>query len=374
MDLNSLVYSPKLLFTPRLRQAINIIEMSSQELFEFAERQSEENPVLEFKRHERNPCENGCIFEMDRVSDHSGFYSSRTSLKEHLLFQLRVSEMGAEPKSSRFAIAEHLIDNVDDNGYLNVDTADVAEYFNIPVREVKAVLRRLQSFDPPGVCARNLQECLKIQLRNSGYLNRDMLYIINHHLDDMANKRFDYVARATGLTVEKIREFFDVIKQLEPKPGREFFNSENTGFIVPDLIVNYDNGSYNITVNKDSIPQLCINRFYKNLLSEKVDTDVRKFLLNKMSNAHWIIKCLQLRKNALNKLASYIAREQAGFFSCGKSHLKLLDPGETMKRVNLNEFLFLKLLNGKYLQCAWGHFELRCFFSNVDRYAKTAGY
>lgn len=385
MDLNfdlDLVQSQKILLTPRLKQALDMLRMSSQELYEYIEEQLEENPILEViedgdctddkyfinlnddldwkkgmeEREEFEEQYGGTVYDINKFA----VYMPRTnlSLKEHLLLQLHTSGLD----DHQVYIGEYIIDNIDENGYLTVELAEIAKFFNVGVNKVSKVLAHMQTFDPPGICARNLKECLLIQLRQKNIMEKNIRNIIENYLDHLAEGKVDLVSDKTGLDKKVIQEIFDYIKTLEPKPGREFYDNYDVKYIIPDVIVKNTKNNLEIQINDDSIPLIIVNENYKRILSCDVSSEVKKFIQNKIDNARWLIKCLEQRKEIIRKVAECIIKKQADFFEKGVKHIKPATIKDVAEDVKMHESMVVSTINGKYIQCMWGIFEMKYFF------------
>jgi len=385
LDLNfdlNLVHSQKILLTPQLKQAMDILRMNSQELFEYVEEQLEMNPVLE--AYERGGDWDGDSnmvyigdFDWDLDNDAAELNAEheetvekkrrgrrdvkpvyRLSMKEHLLFQLHTADL----EKSQMLIGEYLINNINDNGYLAIDLKEAAEQFNVPVHEVEEVLEYLQTFDPPGICARNLKECLLIQLRQRGNTDRNVIKIVENHLCRLATNQIAEVARSTGLTYEKVNEAFNIIRSLEPKPGRAFSSGDGVKFIVPDVVVKKKLKNFEVIINEDSIPLIGINNYYRNIMSRSNSAETCKYIQEMIDSAVWLINCIEERTRFLQKVAECIVERQRDFFENGSDFKKKLDIQSVSKDVGIHESILARNVAGKYIQCRWGIFEMRYFF------------
>lgn len=369
-DLN-LVQTQKLLLTPQLKQALEILKMTSQELFEFVEEELEKNPVLDALENDDN-CggvsgkeaseesgwdEEGYI--IDRVDSALDRATVELTLKEHLMFQLNMSDLDKELR----LVGEYLIDNIDENGYLSIDLPEAAAFFNLPVSKVKKALNLVQTFDPPGICARNLKESLLIQLKSINCSDEAIIKIVENHLDELAENKIAQVAKSTKLDIQKVVEAFDFIRTLEPKPGRAFSGSEEVKYIIPDVIIRRIDGNFVVIVNDDAIPLIGINEYYKRVLNQNISSEARKFIKNKMDSAIWLIKCIEQRRSTLRKVAECIVERQKEFLEQGRLHIKPLTMKEIAEEIGMHESTISRTLSAKYLQCTWGVFEMRYFFS-----------
>lgn len=378
-DLN-LVQSQKVLLTPQLKQAYEILVMNSQELFEYVEEQLEFNPALEvmesinsgsseicpavdelvnwgsdFDSEVIGKAHDECISD-DGLGSPEGF-DEMLSLKEHLLFQLHTSNLN----ESKICIGEYLIDNIDENGYLTISISEVAEFFNINTAKVKKVLDCIQTFDPPGICARNLKECLLIQLKQNNCTDKDVFRIVEDHLDELAGEKIEFIAKNIGLSIQRTEEIIKLLKTLEPKPGREFYNNVCVKYTIPDIIIRNSSGRFEAVVNEDAVPMLNINEYYKKILNADVGSEVKKFILNRIESATWLLKCVEHRQCVLKKAAEYIISSQHDFLKKGEKYLNSIDVKSISEVIGVHESMIREILKGKYIQCLWGVFELNYF-------------
>ncbi len=382
-DLN-LVQSQKLVLTPQVKQALEILKMNCQELFEYVEEQLEINPALEVAEddglsgQEDYSAEAGedeweeniagkeelKTQDADALEDISDFTvdrsSVRLSLKEHLMFQLNTtSELSEKFK----AIGEYIIDNIDENGYLTAELPEIAFYFNLPVKKVKRILEFLQTFDPPGICARNLKECLLIQLKQIGGIDENVYRMVELYLDNLADNKIDDVAKNTGLSVKKVTEIFEFIKTLEPKPGREFYSDNHIKYITPDCSVKKIKNRFEVLINEEAFPVLNISGYYRKVVNEDINIEAKKFIQSRINSGLWLIKCIEQRKSTIRSVAECIVSKQIEFFEKGRNYIKPLIMKKVAEEINMHESTVSRTVNSKYLQCVWGVFELRYFFT-----------
>lgn len=377
-DLN-LVQSHKIILTPQLRQAFEILKMNSRELIEYIEKEMETNPALEVNPTEIKDREE-VLFPMyfdSYISDNyteGGNYnengddvvenipvdraSTVVSLKEHLLLQLHTSQV----VSKDIEIGEYLIDNVDHNGYLSVRTNEVAAFFNISAKRVERIVKLIQTFDPPGVCARNVKECLTIQLFQMGNTDRDVLEVVVNHLEDLAENKIMRIAKSMRISPERVMQIHDLLRSLEPRPGREFYEYEDVKFILPDVIVKEINGKFQAFINEEALPILNISNYYKKAMQEDISLEAKKFIQSKIDSTLWLIKCIEQRKATLGKVADCIIQHQNEFFKLGKDHMKPLSMKDVAEEINMHESTVSRTVNGKYIQCSWGVFDMKLFF------------
>lgn len=358
MELNidfDLVRSQKLLLIPQLKQALEILGMNSQELFAYVEEQMETNPVLEIVMEER-PLNTD---DLDEADDDSVVDTAITvSLKEYLQFQLDSLELDRVQKR----IGEYLIDNTDENGYLKIQISEVSAFFNVPSARVLEVMGIIHDFDPPGICARNLKECLKIQLSQMENVNNDAVLIVEKYLDLLAENNIKAIASATGINVSNVAEAVKLIRTLEPRPGREFYKEEDIRPVAADVTVrNIGLESY-VVLNEEAFPDVKILEDYKTYKIEDISGHGELFLKDKIRNAIWLIKCLEQRKNIILKIAEYILNEQKDFFTKGTSFLKKINKKQLEYDLDIHESVLMEAFKGKHLDCRWGIFDFKYFF------------
>ncbi len=352
VDLNidfNLFRSQKLLLSPHLKQAMEILEMDSQQLAAYVEEQAEANPVLEISCSEELSDDEPVFAEEETPAG--------VTLKEYLLLQLDSVIQNDMEK----AIGEYLIDNTDENGYLKADIDETALFFGVPAAQIGRVLQVLQSLDPPGICARSLKECLLIQLRQNEEADSSILEIVDRHLDGLAAGDTAAIAEATGLSAERIREVFKTIRTLEPRPGREFYPDDGIRSVVPDVLVKKINDEFLPLMNEEAVPFAAISEYYSQMEDCEVSADDRAFIRSRLNSAIWMIKCMEQRKDIIFRIAEFIVKRQEDFLEQGFRHLKSIDLRDIADELDIHEMLVRSALKGKYLQCRWGTFELAYF-------------
>jgi RNA polymerase sigma-54 factor len=382
----SLEQVQKLIMTPELRQAIQLLQFTNQELTEYLEKQIEENPMLEIVSskeeyeniddytNEREEIDwKEYIGKYDDVSykpqrdknikeyNYENFISYSPSLKENLLFQLNVSELDEED----IRIGEILIENIDENGYLTTTVDQLAIDLNVPIKKVENVLLTIQTFEPLGVGARSLKECLQIQIREDKYKNSYAKLIIDNYLEDVAYNRLSKISKELNIELEETQAICDYIKTLEPKPGRCFTsNSSQVKYIIPDATIEFIDGEYIILLNDITGPRLNINNFYKELMRQEKDPNATEFLTEKLNSAMWIIKSIEQRRMTIYKVVESILKFQIDFFNIGEKGLRPLTLKEVADDIDMHESTVSRATNGKYVQTPRGLFELKFFFSS----------
>lgn len=343
----------KLTMTPELIQAIQILQFNTQELDEFVQDELMQNPVLEFDKtyDDKNQdevskseemdvkaCEQADIDLREKVKEaeyddisykqweyskdkddeysYEQFVSKDETLEDSLLLQLTFSSL----KGQDLKIGRYLVEAIDDNGYLTVTTEEVAKVFQVDVDKVEEILDVIQTFEPAGVGARDLKECLIIQLAARGLLEDTVEYIILHHLEDLGENKLNKVARTLGLPIAQVQMVCDLIRSLEPKPGRSFSSGSNVKYITPDVTVEKIDGEYQVITNEYSAPRLMVSPYYSNLASTAVDdAELNKYLNEKYNAAIWLIKSIEQRKHTIFNVVDAVIRHQKDFLITDRS-------------------------------------------------------
>lgn len=390
----NLTQTQKLIMTPELRQAIQILQFNNVELTEYIEKQLEVNPFLESidknaesVSKEENHVElnksdkkdeidwKDVIEKYDDISykaygnavnseekqTFETYTSKKMSLKDHLMLQLGVSVKTQKEKR----VGEFIIESLDNKGYLGCTLQDISLLLNEDVVEIERILRLVQSFDPLGVGARNLSECLMIQLKEKGIQDKNAYIIVEKYLEDVATNKIQKIAKELHITVKRVQSIFDIIKMLEPKPARGFIvDSDNIRYIVPDVTIEKIDGEYVIIVNDSNLPMLTISGYYKNMISNLDDKEANKFLTDKLNSSMWLIKSIEQRRMTLYKVVESILKFQRKFFDEGNNAIKPLVLKDVAEDIGVHESTVSRATNGKYVQTPRGIFELKYFFAS----------
>lgn len=390
--------SQKLVMTPELIQAIQILQFNTQELETYVEEQLLINPVLEpvtsdsgkseeefsskldtedFKEKENTEIDWAEHFKEKGYDDisyrqweynsekndytYEQYVSSAITLTEHLMFQLQFAPI----KHSCRRIGRYIIESLDENGYMTLTPEEIAKELGVSLDYVNIVLEAIQGFDPIGVGARNLKECLLIQLKYKNIKNPLLEEIIINHLEDIACNRLNNIAKALNVSVKEIQEAADIIKGLEPKPGRQFSSKDETRYIIPDVTVEKIDGEYIVTVNESSAPRLTISQYYqKMLINSDKESNISKFLTSRLNSALWLIKSIEQRKQTIYNVVSAVVKYQIDFFEKGPKYLKTLTLKQIADEVGIHESTVSRSINGKYMQSPRGIFEIKYFFTS----------
>ncbi len=360
MDYNayfSPIRSQKLLLTPQLKQALDLLEMNSLEVQNYIEQQIEVNPALEhvLEKDDYDLSQSDIHEEEDEHLTIDDVQQSLT-LKEHLLLQLNSVCINKEEQS----IGEYLIYNTDDNGYLTVDTKEVAAFFGTCEEKILNVLNKLQGFDPPGICARNLKECLKLQLLQLNDSDYDAILIVDKYLDELAADDYQTIAELTGIPAGRILDIFKKIRNLEPRPGREFYRNDTERIPPPDIFVRESKEGYRVICNDDAFPDVCLSECFSDMLADDTDNSIKE----KTDSAVWLIKCLEQREDIIISIAKKLCLLEEEFLNYGINKIKLLNMSAFTASLGMHVSILEKALRGKFIKCRWGVFELSHFFND----------
>ena len=381
----TLEQSQKLIMTPELRQAIELLQFNSLELKEYIANEMEENPMLEslgsseefdnfYKYTNDNDIDWKEYFEKyDDISyrpqidknikeyNYEAFVSYEPTLKEHLMSQLRFIPL----ENKEYKIGENIIQNIDENGYLSASTEEIAKFMKCGKEEVEIILDIIQTFEPSGVGARNLKECLAIQVKNKMDANHYIITIIEDYLEDLGYNRIQKISKELNLDLKEVQEACDYIKRLEPKPGSSFrSDSEDIRYIIPDAEIQLIDGEFVVILNDVTGPRLNINNYYKGLMKSGGDKKTIDFLNEKFNSAMWIIRSIEQRRNTIKRVIESILKFQKNFFIEGEIALKPLTLKDIADDIDMHESTISRATNGKYVQTPRGLFELKYFFSS----------
>jgi RNA polymerase sigma-54 factor len=395
----------QLIMTPQLQMAIKLLQLSRLELMDVIRQEIEENPALE--EMQEAAVEEKSVDVTTRESDtpdsseikevtiedkiHDGidwanyldeynsagkthfesekkdrpgfetFLASRTTLRDHLLWQLAMTDLTPEQET----IGSLLVGNLDEKGYLDATVEGIAQRGNIDPQKVADVLALLQTFDPIGICARNLKECLLIQVRHFKIDNSLVTHIIEHHLNHLENKNYKAISSALKVSIDKIVSAVEIIKGLEPRPGREF-SEEEPIYITPDIYVYKMEGEFVIMLNDDGMPKLRVNNFYKQAVmqGQVVSAQTREYIQEKFRSATWLIRSIHQRQKTIYKVMESIMRFQRDFFEHGVTHLKPMVLRDVADDIEMHESTISRVTTNKYAFTPQGIFELKYFFNS----------
>ncbi|HAF66932.1 MAG TPA: RNA polymerase sigma-54 factor [Clostridiales bacterium UBA9857] len=380
-----LIQTQKLVLTPELHQAIMILQMNVQELSALLLEEVETNPLLELaghiaeKSYDDSPGDeedwiayffdssdlglggrearrsSGGLSDEWRPLDYAPVQPN-TSIRGHLLSQLGVLHLTEKEQ----AIACFIIESIDDNGYLQATTEEIASATASTPEQVEAVLELIQRFDPPGVAARNLRECLKLQAEARG-LGELVLQIIQHHLDDLAKGRYTKISQSTGTSLQQVLRARDAILGLEPKPGAAFSGGHVT-FIVPDVAVRRLGDEFVVILNDSALLAIRWNPYYRKLLAAG-EQDARNYLIKQMRRARFLLRSIEQRRLTISRVMEAIVERQRRFFMEGPGHLEPMTLKDIASRLDMHDSTVSRAVAGKYVDTPFGVFPCKMFFT-----------
>ena len=380
----TLEQSQKLIMTPELRQAIQMLQYTSLELNNYIKQEMEMNPLLEWEKPVEEVQEVADTeiksdeteidwkeylekyddisykVEVDKNKKHYSFenYTSYgETLKDYLIEQLNMINIDAPD----YKTGEYIIQNIDNNGYLIANIEEMAEQLKRSPEEVESMIFVVQAFEPYGVCARDLKECLLIQLKDEK--DYKVKQIVEDHLEDIAQNKIAVISKALGISNSETQKYIDIIKSLEPKPGRSFRGSEDVKYIIPDATIEEIDGEFYIFINDITGPRLNINEYYKNLIKTTKDQKTTEYLESKFNSAMWIIKSIEQRRQTMYKVIESILKHQKDFFLYGEKSLNPLTLKDVAEDIEMHESTISRATSGKYVQTPRGLFELKYFFT-----------
>ena len=404
----------QLVMTPQLQQAIKLLQLSRVELEEMVTKELQENPALEEGPAEEAEAsgeqprsetqasvpENSSELVLNRelsavdkigtldwqeyLDTHSNSIhgsltaeatsddgdsppswenslTKKTTLEDHLIWQLRLSKITERETT----IGSYVIQNLDQNGYLVLSREEICTATGSSAEEVEAVLRRIHFFDPVGVAAQDLRECLLIQLENLQLSDSLAAKIIANYLNFLESKRYEKLAKDLGVTIDEIAEAAHLIATLEPKPSRGFEQDE-VRTVLPDVFVEKVGDEYVIFLNDDGVPRLRVNSLYRRLAGQEgaAEEQARQYLQEKVRAAHWLIKSIQQRQQTLFRVTQSIFKFQQEFLDHGVSNLKPMVLRDVAEDIDMHESTVSRATANKYVHTPQGLFELKFFFQS----------
>ncbi|MBE9551440.1 MAG: RNA polymerase factor sigma-54 [Proteobacteria bacterium] len=396
----------QLVMTPQLQQAIKLLQLSRLELLDAINEELQENPALDAEQEEQPPevlleekddispsADETEIMKPVTVDEKAGddfdwtnymgeyntpgtSYSSENeqrdspryenvlsaceSLEGHLKWQILLSDFTPLEED----VGSLIIGNLNSNGYLQTSVEEIASAVNASADFVEGVLERMQTFDPVGVCARDLKECLLIQARHLEIDDPLVLAIIENHMKHLENRNYKAIAKALQITFSDVIDRVEIITGLEPKPGR-IYTDEEPQYITPDIYVYKVGDEFDIVLNDDGLPKLRINRFYKDTVSggnDSVPANAKDYIQNQVRSAMWLIRSIHQRQRTIYKVVESIIRHQREFLEKGISRLKPMILRDVAEDIGMHESTISRVTTNKYVFTPQGTFELKFFF------------
>jgi RNA polymerase sigma-54 factor len=356
----------KLAMTQELTQAIALLQYSAQELSAFLENKALENPLLQVENHtiqpinpliDRNRRKHTNNTENDWIEQ---IASKSVSIEDQLISQLTIHKYS----SKQLRVIKYLIENLDVNGYLTSEPREISEQLSVPIELVEESIIIIQTLEPAGIGARNLQECLIIQVERENLEDDLALTILTHYFVPFAEKKWKQIAKELEVPLQKIQEVFDNIQQLNPRPGA-LLELGNASYIIPDAIVERVGDQFLVRLCDDIIPKISFNDNYYQKLNRTQDSQVGRFLQEKVQDYQWIMKSIEQRKETLTRVVSEIVEKQPLFFQKGKEYLEPMTMRDIASELEIHESTVSRAVKEKYVQTPIGTFSLKSFFTST---------
>jgi len=397
--------SQSLVITPQLQQAIKLLQMSRMELESAVRSELEENPILEeaevlkeedlqrtkevaseveggaaevqdnntqdpqkqdefewesYFEQNQKPPQSG-MAGSEEIMNYENAISASQSLHDHLYWQVKMNGFSEHEEK----VADLLLNYIDDDGYIKTPLEQIAAEESLPIEDLEDTLSLIHEFDPAGVGARDLKECLLIQAKHLEEDTQDLVALINNHLKDLEKKNYDAIAKAMGRDLEEIIEMCKIIYSMDPKPGRAFM-SNDTQYVTPDVYVYKVGDDFVVSLNEDGLPRLKISNFYKNMLQKggKTADKTQDYIQEKLRSAVWLIKSIHQRQRTIYKVAESIVKHQREFFEKGAAHLKPMILRDIANDIGMHESTVSRVTTAKYVHTPQGIYELKYFFNS----------
>jgi RNA polymerase sigma-54 factor len=396
--------SQSLVITPQLQQAIKLLQMSRMELESAVRSELEENPILEeaevlreedlqrtkeaateiqvgtgetidtqaqdpqkqdefewesyFEQNQKPP--QAGMAGSEEIMNYENAISATQTLHDHLTWQVKMNGFSEYEEK----IADLLMSYIDDDGYIKTPLEQISAEEKLPLEDLEDTLSLIHEFDPAGVGARDLKECLLIQAKHLEEDTQDLVLLINNHLKDLEKKNYDAIAKAMGRELEEIIEMCKIIYSMDPKPGRAYVSNE-TQYVTPDVYVYKVGDDYVVSLNEDGLPRLKISNFYKNVLKGgKSEDKTQDYIQEKLRSAVWLIKSIHQRQRTIYKVAESIVKHQREFFEKGAAHLKPMILRDIANDIGMHESTVSRVTTSKYVHTPQGIYELKYFFNS----------
>ncbi len=303
--------------------------------------------------------------DSDDMPSFENILTRTTSLEEHLRWQLSMAVLEANEKR----LGELIIGNLNDDGYLQANLEDLSRECTIDLEDAEEVLKIIQQFDPIGVASRNLRECLLVQARILLQPRHELVEkIIDQHLPELERKNYTAITKALSIPMDDVVECTKIIRELEPRPGRNFTGSDNTQYITPDIyIYKTATGDFAITLNEDGLPKLRVSSYYKDVLSKTpkgTGSETKTYIQEKLRSAVWLIRSIHNRQKTIFKVTESIVKYQRDFFDKGVENLKPLVLRDVAADIGMHESTVSRVTTNKFVHTPVGIFELKYFFNS----------
>lgn len=370
----------------RMIQSVKILQMTAQDLDTYVEDLALENPSMDIKEK-----------KSESIEDHEWQYSSR---EEHSYLSLRQNnDDDYDPKDTwnfkteqadtlydylwsqlitrpfsrlESEMLDYILNNLDERGYLAETTEHIAELYHTSTEHAEQMIQIVQELEPAGICARDLPECLELQLQARGLLTPVLQTLIHSDLELIAKNKLPAISRNLGISLTEAENACRLIRSLNPKPGSSFYEHEDMKYIIPDVVVVKFDGYFNILLNDTSYPDISVNSYYQKLCAETADAEVKDYLSQKIKQTEWVKQCIEQRSKTLLNVSREIFKRQEDFFLYGPDHLHPLKMSDIAEALEIHDSTVSRAVDQKYLQCSWGVYPLAFFFKRSVSQKKQA--
>lgn len=383
--------SQKLILTTQLKQSLAILNMSRLEVEEEIRKESESNPLLEAERNDEGidwekyikhmesvnirQDKNDAPYSSENAVDFENMIRSTSNLYDYLIDELKYFKLTFEEKR----ICKYIIDSLDEDGYLRINDKEIYDALRVDASLFRRCLNIVQQLDPPGIGARNISECLILQLERRGISNNIVENIIMNDLELIGRNKLKDIAKKYKISIEKCKEAIEIIRHLDPKPGRACSNDKCV-YVQPDVIVDRIDGKYIVHTNEKDVYNIKINDFYRNMMTDKdSDKEAKEFIKERLNSAATLIKNIESRKSTILRIAEAIIDEQQEFIQKGEKYIKPMKMKDIADKLEIHESTVSRGVNGKYMLTPFGLYEFKFFFNaaletdNSSEGASSAG-
>ncbi|RHQ97597.1 RNA polymerase factor sigma-54 [Peptoclostridium sp. AF21-18] len=383
--------SQRLILTTQLKQSLAILNMSRLEVEEEIRKESESNPLLEAEKNEEGidwekyikhmesinirQDKNDAPYSSENAVDFENMIRSTSNLYDYLIDELKYFKLTFEEKR----ICKYIIDSLDEDGYLRINDKEIYDELRVDASLFRRCLDIVQQLDPPGIGARNISECLILQLERMGISNNIVENIIMNDLELIGRNKLKDIAKKYKISIEKCKEAIEIIRHLDPKPGRACSNDKCV-YVQPDVIVDKIDGKYIVHTNEKDVYNIKINDFYRNMMTDKEsDKEAKEFIKERLNSAATLIKNIESRKSTILRIAEAIIEEQQEFIQKGEKYIKPMKMKDIADKLEIHESTVSRGVNGKYMLTPFGLYEFKFFFNaaletdNSSEGASSAG-
>lgn len=382
MDFNlSLNLEQKLVMTQQMQLSVKLLQMSTFDLQEYVEKELQENPVLDsdYEKENKDKSKDNEINYKELIKNRSfdsykssnyesngeekesplNFIAKQKSLKEYLMIEISDCEIKNDVK----AICNYIVENLDSKGYLDNNVMDLAKELNVSPERIEHALSVVQSLDPSGIGARDLKECLKIQLIKKNISSPKLFILIDEYLEELSENKYNVISKKMGIDIKKAQAYGDLIKTLEPKPSRGFYTGEEIKYITPDAYIKKNGDEYIIIMNEDVIPRLTINNIYKQIITNENDKDAVEYVKDKINSAMFLIKSIEHRKSTIYRVIEKVVQNQKAYFDKGRDYLKPMILKDIADEINMHESTVSRAIKDKYIYTNNGTIRIKDLFT-----------